>query len=101
MRWGGGDDGGESAGEAGAAEGVGPMLVASDYGPNTPTNAGVRRLPLDAKGIRTNIKHIKAPALREVVVANSAGELRKVSDVTYSTLPQQSPSAPMLNQRLR
>ena len=77
------------------------MLVASDYGPNTPTNAGVRRLSLDAKGIWTNIKRIKAPALREVLVENSAGELRKVSDVTYSKLPQQSPSAPMLNQRLR
>ena len=32
------DDGGESdAGEAGAADDVRSVLVASDYGPNTPT----------------------------------------------------------------
>jgi hypothetical protein len=79
-----GDDGVDyDAGEAAAAEpeDVSPMLLACDYGPNTPTNKGGRKLSLGLKGTWVNIKRIKAQAFREVLGANSAGDLRKVSDV--------------------
>ena len=94
------DDGGGS--DAGAedlsTDPVRPILLASQYGTNTPTSNGARRLSLDARGILASIKRIKCTGPREVG-SNNAGELRKVSDVTCSsTLPQQSPSAPMLHQ---
>ena len=95
------DDGGGS--DAGAEDlsndPVRPILLTSQYGTNTPTSKGARRLSLDARGIWASIKRIKCTGPREVLGSNNAGELRKVSDVTCSsTLPQQSPSAPMLHQ---
>ena len=73
------DDGDESdAGETGAAGDVRPVLVASYYGPNTPTSKGARRKSLETKGTWATIKRIKAKGPREVLGANSAGDLRKV-----------------------
>ena len=87
-----------AAAEDRSPDAVRPKLVASDYGTNTPTSKGVRRVSLEAKGTWANIKRIKAKVHRELLGANNAGDLRKVSDVAFSTLPQQSPSAPVLNQ---
>ncbi len=93
------DDGGKSdAGGAGAAGDVRSVLIASYYGPNTPASKGARRRSLEAKGTWATIKRINTKGPREVLGANSAGDFRKVSDVTYFTLPLQSPSAPMLYQ---
>ncbi len=93
------DDGDKSdAGEAEAADDARPVLVASDYGPNTPTSKGARRVSHETKGTWASIKRIKAKGPREVLGANSAGDLRRVSNVTYFTLLLQSPSAPMLYQ---
>ena len=81
------DDGGGS--DAGAedlsADPVRPILLASQYGTNTPTSKGARRLSLDARGTWVSIKRIKGTGPREVLGSNTAGELRKVSDVTCSS----------------
>lgn len=75
----------EEGGDRGAAEekalpdGDFPKLEASDYGANTPTSKGARRASLNAKGVWVNIKRIKKKSLREELVANSDGDLRKVA----------------------
>ena len=84
--------------EGRSPDAVRPNLVASKHGTNTPTSMGARRVSLEAKGTWANTKRIKTKVHRELLGANNAGGLRKVSDVASSTLPQQSPSTPMLNQ---
>jgi len=61
-------------------------LVAADYGTNSPTSKGTRRLSMTGKGTWSNIKRIKSKGEREVLGANSDGELRKVSDVFHNSL---------------
>ena len=84
------DDADVPAAAAGAEDaspgGVLPKLVASDYGTNSPTSKGARRTSITGKGTWSNIKRIKVKSEREMLGANSEGELRKVSDV-YHNLP--------------
>ena len=56
-----------------------PKLVASDYGANSPMTKGGRRVLPAVKGVWANIKRIKKKELREKLVANAEGQLRKVS----------------------
>ena len=79
------DDADVPAAAAGAEDalpgGVLPKLAASDYGTNSPTSKGARRTSFMGRGAWRNIKRIKVKSEREVLGANSEGELRKVSDV--------------------
>jgi hypothetical protein len=81
------DDADVPAAAAGAEDaspgGVLPKLVASDYGTNSPTSKGARRTSITGKGTWFNIKRIKVKSEREVLGANSEGELRKVSGVYH------------------
>ena len=81
------DDADVPAAAAGAEDaspgGVLPKLVASDYGTNSPTSKGARRTSITGKGTWFNIKRIKVKSEREVLGANSEGELRKESGVYH------------------
>jgi hypothetical protein len=74
-------EGGDSraAEEKALPNGEFPKLEASDYGANTPTSTDARRVSRIAKGVWVNIKRIKKKSLREELVANSDGDLRKVA----------------------
>ena len=62
-----------------ASDAAMPKLVASDYGANSPMTKGGRRVLPAVKGVWANIKLIKKKELREKLVANAEGQLRKVS----------------------
>ena len=89
------DDADVPAAAAGAEDaspgGVLPKLVASDYGTNSPTSKGARRTSITGKGTWFNIKRIKVKSEREVLGANSEGELRKAPSAPCR--PAVSPSA--------
>ena len=64
-----------------APDAVRPKLEASDYGANSPTSKGSRRLSLESRGEWSNVKRIKSKVHLEVFGPNTAVVPRKVSKV--------------------